>query len=71
MTRKCLGCDLDFRSEGIHNRLCRSCGDHAKRRDNIFTDETMISSGSSRRKKSPVHVQSSDWKVEVKANVGA
>ena len=23
--RKCLNCEKDFRSEGIHNRLCRNC----------------------------------------------
>ena len=23
--RTCLGCETEFRSEGIHNRLCRRC----------------------------------------------
>ena len=23
--RNCLGCEGEFRSEGIHNRLCRRC----------------------------------------------
>ncbi len=68
--RLCLSCDLEFRSEGIHNRLCRTCGERAKRHSGPMIDEIKLNTGMKNRKQ-PVQSQASDWKVIVKQNVGA